>query len=41
MKRDTYWQNSQTFLPKFLPPSLLGVSAATRAEDSSGWIRNY
>jgi hypothetical protein len=27
--------------PQVSSPSLLGVSAATRAENSSGWIRNY
>jgi hypothetical protein len=34
MKRDTCRQNSLTFIAKFLPASLLGVSATTRAESS-------
>jgi hypothetical protein len=33
-------QNSQTFLAKFLPASLLGVSAATTAENSGVLIGN-
>jgi hypothetical protein len=28
------------FLAQFLPASLLGISAATRAENSDGWIGN-
>jgi hypothetical protein len=40
MKRDTCRQNSRTFLAKFLPGPLLDISAATRAENSGGWIGN-
>jgi hypothetical protein len=36
MNRDTCRKNSWTFLSKFFPASLLGVSAATRAENGSG-----
>jgi hypothetical protein len=35
-KEDTCRQNSRTFLAKFLPASLLDVSAATREENSGG-----
>jgi hypothetical protein len=41
MTRDTYRQNSRTFLAKFLTASILGVSAATRVRtlvDESGII---
>jgi hypothetical protein len=34
--RETYLQTSRAFLVKFIPASLLGVSAATRAENSGG-----
>jgi hypothetical protein len=36
MNRQNYRQNSRTFLAMFLPVSLLGVSAETRAENSGG-----
>jgi hypothetical protein len=40
MKRDTCRQKLQIFLTKFLPTSILGVSAATRAENLVEWIMN-
>jgi hypothetical protein len=36
MKRDTCKQNSRTFLAKVFPVWILGVCAATRAENSGG-----
>jgi hypothetical protein len=36
MYRQNYRQYSRTFLAMFLPVSLLGVSAETRAENSGG-----
>jgi hypothetical protein len=36
LTRDTCRQDSLTFLSKFPPALLLGVSAATRAENSGG-----
>jgi hypothetical protein len=33
-------KSSRPFLAKILPASFLGVSAATKAENSGGWIRN-
>jgi hypothetical protein len=41
MNRDTYMQNSRTFLAKFLPALLLDVAAAIRTlQDETGIIRN-
>jgi hypothetical protein len=31
-------QNLRIFLAKFLPNSLLGVSATTKADNSGGWM---
>jgi hypothetical protein len=40
VKRDACMKNSLTFLPKFLPASLLDVSVAIRADNSGRWIGN-
>jgi hypothetical protein len=40
MKIDAFRKKSRTFLAKFLLASLQGVSDATRAENSGGYIGN-
>jgi hypothetical protein len=37
---DTDMQNSVAIYAKFLPALLLGVSVATRVENTGGWRRN-